>query len=225
MIPWSFPWAPAGFQSYVERVDCVGLPKEVWRCANWGQSSGCNLQRQGDGGDVYSILFLRLSIYGQDDCGTREDIPTSNLINSYLDSVRWARWLNRPAVSRILSDVSLKPPAVSTVRRSCGCMCSCGITIRNVLSVIKIIKFNQVSNHEMIWAEMAEQLWVWAWKCIRRTRLIWGCPRTIWWPTLLSRCQRSARGKCRRRFHGPTINEDTRIPPFMDSTQPWTIRK
>lgn len=37
-------------------------------------------------------------------------------------------------------------------------MCSCGITIRNVLSVIKIIKFNQVSNHEMIWAEMAEQL-------------------------------------------------------------------
>lgn len=41
--------------------------------------------------------------------------------------------------------------------RSCGCMCSCGITIR--------------------------------------------CPRTIWWPTLLSRCQRSARGKCRRLRH------------------------
>lgn len=30
MIPWSFPFfAPAGFQSYVERVDCVGLSKEV----------------------------------------------------------------------------------------------------------------------------------------------------------------------------------------------------
>ena len=30
MIPWSFPdKKPAGFQSDVERVDCVGLPKEV----------------------------------------------------------------------------------------------------------------------------------------------------------------------------------------------------